>query len=88
MPAMHEDVPMIRLFPGDEPANSGGARINSPGGFPTKSWVLQALELAGFARREVVYSTNTRWLKKLTALVTNRPQRGRLIVHAFPGGGS
>ena len=45
--------------------------------------MLQALKATGFARSEVVYSTNTRWLKKLTALVTNRPQRGRLIVHAF-----
>ena len=79
IPAMHEGVPVIRFFPGDERAADG----NSPGGFPTKSWVLQALKASGFARTDVVYSTNTRWLKKLTALVTNRPQRGRLIVHAF-----
>jgi tRNA (mo5U34)-methyltransferase len=79
IPAMHEHVPMIRLFPGDEHAGGGGF----PGGFPTKAWALGALDVAGFARSEVIYSTNSRWLKKLTALVTNVPQRGRLIVHAF-----
>ena len=79
IPAMHEHVPMIRLFPGDEHAQGGGF----PGGFPTKAWVRRALDVAGFARSEVVSSTNSRWLKKLTALVTNVPQRGRLIVHAF-----
>jgi hypothetical protein len=36
------------------------------------------------ARSENVYSTNTRWLKKLAALVMNEPQRGRLIVYSFP----
>ena len=79
IPALHEHVPVIRLFPGDDNAVRG----HSPGGFPTKAWVLNAIKAAGFARSEVIYSTNTRWLKKLTALVTNEPQRGRLIVHAF-----
>lgn len=45
--------------------------------------LLVALEEAGFARSKVIRSTNTGWLKKLTALVTNVPQCGRLIVHAF-----
>ena len=85
IPAMHEHVPMIRLFPGDEHANRSGFAGGFPGGFPTKAWVLRALNVAGFARGEVIYSTNSRWLKKLTALVTNVPQRGRLIVHAFTG---
>lgn len=77
IPAMHERVPVIRFFPGD------GRTPPSPGGFPTKAWVLEALQAAGFVDARVVYSTNTRWLKKLRAIVTNRPQRGRLIVHAF-----
>jgi tRNA (mo5U34)-methyltransferase len=80
IPALHERVPVMTLYPGD---GKGRSKRGSPGGFPTKTWVLQALEEAGFARSEVIYSTNTRWLKKLTALVTNVPQRGRLIVHAF-----
>jgi tRNA (mo5U34)-methyltransferase len=78
IPALHEHVPVIRFFPGDDRGNG-----NFPGGFPTKTWALRAIEAAGFARSEVIYSTNSRWLKKLVALVTNVPQRGRLIVHAF-----
>jgi tRNA (mo5U34)-methyltransferase len=81
IPALHENAPLIRFFPGDEAART--ARFATPGGFPTRAWVLQALESVGFARAEIVYSTNTRWLKKLMALATNQPQRGRLIVHAF-----
>jgi hypothetical protein len=45
--------------------------------------LLVALEEAGFARSKVIRSTNTRWLKKLAALVTNVSQCWRLIVHAF-----
>src|SRR5499426_802055 len=68
IPAMHEHVPLIRFFPGDEHANSG-IPGHFPGGFPTKSWVLEALASVGFSRSDVVYSTNTRWLKKLAGLV-------------------
>jgi len=53
---------------------------------PAKAWVLQALAAAGFARNEVVYSTTSRLgklRKKVMAIATNRPQTGRLIVHAF-----
>jgi hypothetical protein len=45
--------------------------------------LLVTLEEAGFARSKVIRSTNTRWLKKLTALATNVPQRARSIEHAF-----
>jgi tRNA (mo5U34)-methyltransferase len=80
VPAVHERVPMIRFFPGDEEAV---VRNNSPGGFPTRAWVADALSSAGFARHEFVYTTSFKWPKKIAALVTNTPQSGRLIVHAF-----
>jgi tRNA (mo5U34)-methyltransferase len=80
IPAVHERVPTIRFFPGDEEAV---VRHNSPGGFPTRAWVTDALSSAGFARHEVVYTTSLKWPKKLAALFTNTPQSGRLIVHAF-----
>jgi tRNA (mo5U34)-methyltransferase len=80
IPAMHERVPLIRFFPGDEEAV---VRHNSPGGFPTRTWVADALSSAGFGRHEFVYTASLRWLKKVVALATNTPQHGRLIVHAF-----
>jgi tRNA (mo5U34)-methyltransferase len=80
LPAAHEWVPLITFFPGDEDAT----RFNwHHGGFPTCAWVLDALRAAGFARTEVIYRPSFRWGKKLAALISNKPQRGRLIVHAF-----
>jgi tRNA (mo5U34)-methyltransferase len=80
LPALHEWVPLITFFPGDEDATK--FRWHH-GGYPTRAWVLDALTAAGFARAEVLYTPSSRWAKKLAALATNRPQRGRLIVHAF-----
>ena len=79
IPAVHERIPLIRFFPGDEE----WSRTPSPGGFPTRAWVADALTAAGFARHEFVYSASLRWAKKFGALFTNTPQRGRLIAHAF-----
>lgn len=80
IPAVHEHVPLIRFFPGDEHC---GVVRGHPGGFPTRTWLTNALQAAGFAHHQVIYTPSFRWLKKGVALVTNRPQRGRLIVHAF-----
>jgi tRNA (mo5U34)-methyltransferase len=80
LPALHERVPMITFFPGDEDAT---VTKRHRGAFPTRAWVLDALSTAGFGRSEVVYSPSVRWAKKVAALATNRPQTGRLIVHAF-----
>ena len=83
LPACHERIPLITLFPGDEDATQFAWHH---GGFPTRAWVVDALKAAGFARSEVVYQPSFRWAKKLAALATNTPQRGRLIVHAFAAG--
>jgi tRNA (mo5U34)-methyltransferase len=79
IPALHERAPLITYFPGDET----GVTLRYPGGFPTRAWVAAALHGAGFARHEVIYTPSFRWLKKAVALLTNTPQSGRLIVHAF-----
>ena len=77
--AVHERVPLMTIFPGDDE----GVRDNLKCGFPTKAWVSAALATAGFARHQFVYTPSFRWLKKAAALLTNTPQTGRLIVHAF-----
>jgi tRNA (mo5U34)-methyltransferase len=79
IPAVHEREPLIRFYPGDERAVDGRDR----GGFPTRAWLAAALETAGFARQDFVYTDSFHWLKKLAALMTNRPRGGLLIVHAF-----
>ena len=80
IPAVHEQIPMITFFPGDETSSS---LFHYEGGFPTRAWLASALHSAGFARYEFIYSPSFRYLKKLRALITNTPGHGRLIAHAF-----
>lgn len=79
VPAVHESTPMITFFPGDDFDTGGRHR----GAFPTLAWVKDALHLAGFARHKVIYTPSFKVMKKLAAFASNRPQKGRLIVHAF-----
>jgi len=79
IPAVHERLPLITFFPGDSEA----IKSRQHAGFPTRAWVASALQAAGFARHEFVYTPSFRYAKKLSALLTNKPQRGRLIAHAF-----
>jgi len=69
---------VITFFPGD-----GRNDIHTHGAFPIKAWVLQALAAAGFERNEVGQQHHFKAWKKVMAIATNRPQTGRLIVHAF-----
>jgi hypothetical protein len=80
IPAFHEWTPLITFFPGDADASKFEWHH---GGFPTRAWVAAALTAAGFSRHEFTYSPSFRYSKKIAALVTNTPQYGRLIVHAF-----
>jgi len=80
IPALHEWVPLMTFFPGDKDARNHAWHH---GGFPTKQWVLDALQAVGFSRADVVYTPSFRFLKKAKALCTNTPGQGRLIVHAF-----
>ena len=80
IPAVHEWVPQITFFPGDR---DSGKYSWHDGGFPTKQWVIDALQTVGFSRSKVIYTPSNRYLKKAIALLTNTPARGCLIVHAF-----
>jgi tRNA (mo5U34)-methyltransferase len=80
IPAVHESTPLMTFFPGDI-ASDGGERY--PGGFPTKAWVSAALKATHFARHEFIYTPSWRYLKKVAALITGRPQYGRLIARAY-----
>jgi tRNA (mo5U34)-methyltransferase len=80
IPAAHERVPLITFFPGDADASKFSWH---QGAFPTRAWVSAALMAAGFARHDIIYTPSFHLLKKVKALVTNMPQRGRLIAHAF-----
>ena len=84
IPATHEWAPLMSLFAGDAGYPELRGQVNwHEGALATRAWLSYALKLAGFPRHEFVYTPSFRWLKKLVALVTNKPQRGRLIAHAF-----
>jgi tRNA (mo5U34)-methyltransferase len=79
VPAFHERYPLISFFPGD------GLELGVPHEFcaiPTMECLTQMLRAAGFTRLDVKHTPSLRWLKRLKAAVTNRPQSGRAIVHA------
>lgn len=80
IPFMHEKYPLINFFPGDENISKHGEL----GAFATTSWLAQALKSAGFTHHEFKYTPSLKLWRKFKALVTNRPQSGRCIVHAFP----
>jgi tRNA (mo5U34)-methyltransferase len=82
VPFVHGSFPMMAFFPGDDEAIRTG-RPWGISGAATTSWVVEALHTAGFDRCEVVFEPPCRLWKRMVALVRNRPQGGRLIVHAF-----
>ena len=85
IPFLHGGYPMIAFFPGDIEAIRSGRDWGSCGA-ATISWVLEALHFAGFSRTRVVHEPSFRLWKRFLALIRNRPQGGRLVVHAFVEG--
>ena len=79
LPFVHERYPLIPFFPGDEGAREQPDELCA---MPTVAALRQMLESVGFSDAEVLYTPSFRYWKKLLALVTNRPQSGRGIVHA------
>ena len=79
LPFVHERYPLIPFFPGDEGARELPDELCA---MPTVAALRQMLESVGFSDVEVLYTPSFRYWKKLLALVTNRPQSGRGIVHA------
>ena len=82
VPFTHEHFPMMLFFPGDEEANASG-RSWGICGAATISWLKEALNSANFDRVEVKYTSSFRWLYKIIAFLTNKPQGRRAILHAF-----
>lgn len=79
VPAMHGRYPLISFFPGDSLASGGKYEFCA---IPTIECAQQMLRSAGFAHQIVQHRPSLRPLKQLKALLTNRPQSGRFIVHA------
>ena len=67
------------FFPGDEGARETSRELCA---MPTLTALEQMLQSVGFSEVETVYTPSFRYWKKFVALVTNRPQSGRGIVHA------
>ena len=79
LPFVHERYPLVPFFPGDEHAAEARYEMCA---MPTLSALTQMLQSVGFNDVETVYSPSFRYWKKFLALMTNRPQSGRGIVHA------
>ena len=79
LPFVHERYPLVPFFPGDE--NTEERRYEMCA-MPTIEGLRQILRAAGYDEVETIYTPSFRYWKKLVALVTNRPQSGRGIVHA------
>ena len=79
LPFVHEKYPLVPFFPGDAHAEEARYEMCA---MPTMAALTQMLQSVGFSDVETVYSPSFRYWKKLLALVTNRPQSGRGIVHA------
>jgi tRNA (mo5U34)-methyltransferase len=79
VPAFHEHYPLVSFFPGD------GLEAGLPHEFcslPTIESLKQMLRAAGFTRLDVKHTPSMRWLKKVKAALTTRPESGRAVVHA------
>ena len=81
LPFMHEKYPLIPFFPGDENATEGKTELCA---MPTLECLRQMFHAAGFRDVDVKYTPSFRRWKKFVALLKNRPQSGRCIIHARP----
>jgi tRNA (mo5U34)-methyltransferase len=79
IPAAHGEWPLVGFFPGDDKAQEAPREFAA---IPTIECLRQMFASAGFARCEVKHTPSMRLLKQAKALVTGKPQSGRLIVHA------
>ncbi len=79
VPAFHENYPLVSFFPGD--GLEAGLRYEFSAE-PTIEAMRQMLRSSGFLRVDVKHTPSMRWLKKIKAAITTRPESGRLIVHA------
>ncbi len=81
LPFLHEKYPLIPFFPGDELAEEGKYELCA---MPTLECLRQMFVAAGFQKIDVKYTPSFKYWKKFLALLLNRPQSGRGILHACP----
>jgi tRNA (mo5U34)-methyltransferase len=79
VPAFHEKYPLVSFFPGDGLEAGLKYEFSSE---PTIEAMRQMLRSSGFTKVDVKHMPSMRWLKKIKAAITTRPESGRLIVHA------
>jgi tRNA (mo5U34)-methyltransferase len=79
VPAVHGRYPLISFFPGD---GFERGRKYEFCAIPTVECLRQMLLSAGFERLDIKHRPSLRPLKKLKAFLVNRPQSGRVVVHA------
>ena len=79
VPAFHEKYPLVSFFPGD--GHEAGLKYEFSSE-PTIEAMRQMLRSAGFTTVDIKHTPSMRWLKKIKAAITTRPESGRLIVHA------
>jgi tRNA (mo5U34)-methyltransferase len=79
VPAFHEKYPLVSFFPGDGLEAGLKYEFSSE---PTIEAMRQMLRSSGFTQVDVKHTPSMRWLKKIKAAITTRPESGRLIVHA------
>jgi tRNA (mo5U34)-methyltransferase len=79
VPAFHERYPLVCFFPGDGMEAGLEHEFSAE---PTIEALKQMLRSSGFLRIDVKHTPSMRWLKKIKAAITTRPESGRAIVHA------
>jgi tRNA (mo5U34)-methyltransferase len=79
VPAFHENYPLVSFFPGD--GHEAGLKYEFSSE-PTIEAMRQMLRSSGFTNVDIKHTPSMRWLKKIKAAITTRPESGRLIVHA------
>jgi tRNA (mo5U34)-methyltransferase len=78
LPFVHERYPLIPFFRGD---GVGPEKKYEMCAIPTLECLKQMFEAVGAKSVNVKYTPSFRWWKKSMALLKNRPQSGRAIVH-------
>jgi hypothetical protein len=79
VPPFHESYPLVSFFPGD--GLEAGLKYEFSAE-PTLEALRQMLLASGFSKVDVKNTPSMRWLKKIKAAITTRPESGRCIVHA------
>jgi len=79
VPAFHENYPLVSFFPGDGLEAGLEYEFSAE---PTLEALRQMLRSSGFPTVDIKHTPSMRWLKKLKAAITTRPESGRAIIHA------